>query len=591
MKYLLNKKVQLTLAVLLIAFINLYYLSSQYAITIINDEFGYVGLAAQMAGYDFTSTLSTSYYYSYGLSLILAFLFKIGLVGTAFFRAVIVINVLFLIGSFLITHYFAKELFGSKWDVLIALTVNLYSSNILQSKLSWTETLLYFLTWVLMFYIYRLNRKYELKYLLGAMLVSVYMYMVHQRALAAIIAAVIMMSYIWATKHRSLREFVKFAAVLAVMAGIMLLASEAKDFIISNWYVAENAQVKRIAANDYSAQAGKVSKLKDIKYIACLGFGMIGKLWAQSVASGLLILFSLAASVFLVWNKLLAKVKEKASLVLEDKQIFLIMSSLLFCGSLGVASIFYLRTLSMQKYYDIVMTRYIDYTTGPMLLFGIYILYHYRNYIREMILSVVAVLGMTGLTWFQFKKSHQPLMIMINMPSVYPFIKNVTDSLSVIIFVGIGAVVFVLAVLLVLYFGARKEKKEGTFLAVVLLLGGIFVFNGITMVEEFTDNKQTEVAEYVMPLVDYLDETHFDGTVYYLDSEYYDHYNFLKILQFMKPKLDVQIVPKEDFDSLWEQEKGDLLLYSTNAAQEFDMSGVVESFLMDTGRLCVYRIE
>lgn len=588
MKIIQNRRVQLALAVVLIVFINLYDLTSQYAITIINDEFGYVGIAAQMAGYDFTDTLSTSYYYSYGLSLILALLFKIGLTGAAFFRAVIVLNVLFLVGSFLLTYYFAKELFGTKWDVLIALVVNLYSSNILQSKLSWTETLLYFLTWVLLFYVYRLNRKYELKYLAGAMVVAVYMYMVHQRALAAMIAAVFMMFYIWATKHKSRKEFFKFALVLAIMAGIMLLTGEAKDYIISNWYVAENAQVKRIATNDYGAQAGKLSKLKDVKYLACLVFSMVGKLWAQSVASGLLILYSLAAAVFLVWKKVLAKVKEKASLKLEDAQVFLVMSSLLFCGSVGIAAIYYLRTLSMQKYYDIVMTRYIDYTAGPMLLFGLYILYHYRTYIREMVLSGIAVLGMTGLTYFQFKKSHQPLMIMINMPSVYPFIKKVTESLSAIIIAGIGVVVFALFVALVLHLAKGKGRQEGAFLAVTVLLGGIFVFNGIEMAEGYTGHKQQEVIEYVLPVVDYLEDVQFDGTLYYLDTEYNDQFNFLKILQFMKPDLKLEIIPKEEIETVWNQEKGNLLMYPAGAAEEFDMSGFSDAFLMDTGRLCVY---
>lgn len=591
MKLITNKKFQIVLAVLVIAIVNLYDLSSQYAITIINDEFGYVGLGAQMAGYDWTSTLGTSAYYSYGFGIVLSLLFRLGLTGVSFYRAVIVLNVLLLIASFFITCFFTQKLFASKWDVLIALAVNLYSCNIFQSKLNWAETILYFLTWLLLLLIYQLNEKYELKYLLGIVVVSVYMYIVHQRCLSVIIASTMLVILILLNKNFDKKNIGKLLVAFAVMAGFLLITSYVKDYIIANWYVAESADVGRIAVNDYSAQTEKIAKLTSVRYVAYLILGMIGKLWAQSTASGLLILFSLIAALSLVWQKITDIIKKKAVFRLDDKQVFLVSAALLFLGSLGVASIYKLRGLSDQRYYEIVMTRYIDYVTGPMLLFGLYILYHYRKYFKEIVFSVIVMIGMTVLTYFQFVRTYQPVMITLNIASVYPFIKNVSNDLKTILVAGAGVIGFMGLLLAAMRMGMRKNKQDITFGIVVAVTACIFAYNGVTLAEGYTGYKQQEVVDYVMPIVDYMEENDWEGTVYYLKAKSNDSYNFLKILQFMRPELKIELINKENLPELIQKQQGDLLLVATKSMEEFDLTSIEEDFVMDTGRLCVYTVE
>mgnify|MGYP003293978573 CR=1 FL=1 len=80
---------------IIIVCVNLYGLSTQQAITIIDDEFGYVAMGAQMAGFDWTTLLSTTNYYSFGLGIIFSLLFRIGLRGACFLQVVIILNTMF----------------------------------------------------------------------------------------------------------------------------------------------------------------------------------------------------------------------------------------------------------------------------------------------------------------------------------------------------------------------------------------------------------------------------------------------------------------------------------------------------------------
>lgn len=579
------RKVQIIIGIIIIAMVNLWNLGSLYSITIINDEFGYVGLAAQMAGYDWKNLLGTSMYYSYGYGIILSLLFRAGLTATAFFRAAVLLNVLFLIFAFLIICYFAEKFINSKYDILIALAIALYSSNIFQTRLSWTESILYFLAWLFLYFIYQLGLRFQLRYLFALIFTAVYMYTVHQRCLSAIIAAIIMSGIILINGHLNKKNVCKMVAAILFLIFLLVIARAVKDWIIANWYLADSVLERRIAANDYGGQIGKIARLTDPKALVSTFLGMVGKLWAQAAASGMLILIAL---IVVIWRTL-----QRGILRLEIEDVFSIAAVLLFLGALGIAMLYYSNYLSVCNYYAIIMTRYIDYTAGPMLLLGFKIMFDYKHYTKEIIMSIGIMVIITLSTYFAFTRSYRPLMINVNIPSIYPLIGNLSGGLQRILVVGMGAIIFALIVMGIIQTGINKGRADLLIFAV--LSGMIFMwsYNGLKLSVGFTNNKQEEVKDYVLPVVDYIEDIEYNKTVYYIageDEQTNGRYNFLKILQFMLPEQRIELIEGSDIGNISEN-NGVLILVNSERTKEFDLSGIEEGFLIDTGRLRVYMLE
>lgn len=590
MKMLNRRKLQMIVAILLIAVVHLYDLSSVYSITIINDEFGYVGMGAQMAGYDWTNMLGTSPYYSYGYGIILSLLFRIGLTGVAFFRAAVVLNVIFLIGSFLITCYLADKLIDCKWNVLIALAINLYTSNIFQCKLCWAETLLYFLSWLFIFFIYQLNEIYEMKYLVGIVITAAYMYTVHQRCLSVVIAAVIMVLFVLLNGHSNRTGFCKMIGAFLIFAGLLFIVSEAKQFIVANWYVAESVADKRIAINDYTGQVSKFKRITDPKNFLTMIMGMLGKLYAQSLASGMLILFALTAAIKTFLGKIVKEIKGKTTLKWTHEEVLMLAAALMFLGAWGIATLYKARTLSEQRYYEIVMTRYIDYVTGPMLLSGFYVLVNYKEHIKNIVASLAAMAGLTILTYFQFIKSYHTLFNSVNVASVYPMLRGAVENLKVVLIAGIGVILFSVFLIAIIYVGNYRKKADIGIVIAATVMGGVFAYNGITETAEFIQYKQQEVVEYVNPVIDYIEENEWTGTIYYVGTGN-DSYNFLKILQFMLPDQRIELIEEDEIKALKKSNAKDLLISATKELEEFKLDEVKENRIMDTGRLCLYTLD
>lgn len=578
-----KRKVQIIIGVLLIAIVNLWNLQSLHSITIVDDEFGYVGMAAQMAGYDWTTLLKTASFYSYGYGILLSLLFRAGLTSAALFRAAVVLNVVFLILSFLIACYLADKIIHNKHDILLALAITLYSCNIFQAKLSWSETILYFLTWLMVLLFYQLSVRFQFRYLVAVIVISVYMYTVHQRCLAIIVATVIMIGIILLNGHFNKKNVCKAAAAMLILLFLLILAGELKDWIITNWYQADSVLERRIAVNDYGGQVTKLKRLLEPKVFIGMLLGMAGKLWAQSVASGMLILLALVVSIW--------KVIKKRIFHLESEDIFAVTAALMFLGALGVATLYKLNNPGNYIYYTVIMTRYIDYVTGPMLLLGFQIIFDYKEHIKEIIMSIAIMLIITMSTYYTFTKASRTLMVNVNIVSVYPMIGDLSGGLQRVILAGIGTIIFIVIVLGIIKLGVSKNKEN--FMIFMVLFGILLMwsYNGLKASAGYTNHKQEEVREYTLPVVDYIENSGYEKMLYYVtDMEGLEtgSYNFLKILQFLLPERKIELIADSEIEKV---SKNGSIIILTNSEyyQEYDLSGIEDGFVMDTGRLRVYR--
>lgn len=133
----------------------LYTVSAHQRIRVVDDEFAYWGIAAQLAGYDWSDALSVTGFYSYGYSFLLVPLFwlhRLGLGMTMLYRIAIGMNAVFLCFSFCIAVKVGRYLFEAvdRFYLLAAALVSvMYFGNITQSGCAWTEVYLAFMFWCL----------------------------------------------------------------------------------------------------------------------------------------------------------------------------------------------------------------------------------------------------------------------------------------------------------------------------------------------------------------------------------------------------------------------------------------------------------
>ena len=138
--------------VLLILVLTLYNLRDLDLIHILHDEYGYWAAGAFFAGRDWSEITSYTAYYSYGYGFILAPLICFMKNASHMYKAAIVINALMLVGTYFIAILCIQKLFpelNKKWSYVIAMFSTIYCNNLIQAQVTWSETLLYFLFWLI----------------------------------------------------------------------------------------------------------------------------------------------------------------------------------------------------------------------------------------------------------------------------------------------------------------------------------------------------------------------------------------------------------------------------------------------------------
>lgn len=187
------------------------------------DEFGYWSNSSFFIGQNWSGTTGTIAYYSYGYSLLLI---PVRLLTALFgwnwrqmYQTMIIIHSLMLTGAFFIAVKLCKRYMADfHWLVrdFACLTVLLYPTYIVYAHITWTETTLAFLFWVFLYVLMRLTDHPTLKNHICFALVSFYMYVVHQRCIAAVIAAVIIVYGMHLLKKTRFTDVVYFTGILFI---------------------------------------------------------------------------------------------------------------------------------------------------------------------------------------------------------------------------------------------------------------------------------------------------------------------------------------------------------------------------------------
>lgn len=355
----------LTVGSILIAALSIYRIRELVLPSILNDEFGYWANAAHIFGYDWSGVVSMSPYYSYGYSL---FLFPLFLLKdpSLSYQCGLLLNVIFYIVSYLISFRccnMVSKRMPKSLSAILCLIPALYCNNLLQAHATWTEGILYLFFWILIFVLLNLTQKEKLYYFSLCSILTIALYVIHQRTIGVIIALVISFLIFFFLKRISLKQLLSFFIPLLVCALVALLVKS--NFKENVWSVASPIIS---GATEYSGQIHKIiSIITDMETFTYALKGFIGKFFYLLVSS-----CGLAGyGIIFCFRHIIKGFREKAPLSLPA---FFLLLSLFF--TLGINTVFTVGTLRIDA---ILYGRYAEFLIGPFLLLGIIFVFTHKS--------------------------------------------------------------------------------------------------------------------------------------------------------------------------------------------------------------------
>ncbi len=208
-----------------------------------NDEYGYWANSAYLMGEDWSSVTSRIGYYSYGYSLLLV---PLRYLAQQFwwnwdilYQSAVVLNALMLVGSYLLSMQICRRFFKDIHCIvqnLVCFAAIIYPSNLIYAHITWTENALTFAFWVFLYVLMRVADKPTVWNHIGFAVVSVYIFTIHQRALAIPITAVIVVVFMKIVNCNQLRQVAAFLGSMLVCISIhsIIKGGLQNDFYLGN---------------------------------------------------------------------------------------------------------------------------------------------------------------------------------------------------------------------------------------------------------------------------------------------------------------------------------------------------------------------
>lgn len=274
----------LSLFVLGVMFLRLFYITRTFGPFIYADEFGYWSHAAHMAGHTWAGVMDGVSWYSFGYSFWLAVMFLFSDKMVVMYRGAILLNLLMSLGVYALAYHtirkYAKEL-GVVTCGLIAFAVTSFPTYIFYSYTTMAETLVALVVWLLFYELISLEEKpvWWKGILLGV--TSGYAYMVHNRMLTAVLAVTVCLAVLWFMRKIDWRVMLSFGISLLLMIAVYVFVKNSLDsMVVANKTVADTGTV--VTRGNYNTLSFMVNKFRKVvrpEKIGKLVLSALGELW------------------------------------------------------------------------------------------------------------------------------------------------------------------------------------------------------------------------------------------------------------------------------------------------------------------------
>lgn len=323
-----QERILIVIFSVLIFCLNIRHIAILNGPTAFNDELGYLGNAAALAGKDWHEVMQSCNWYSYGWSMVITPLFVLCSNMRIIYRCVNVINALLLVAVFLMQRWLLRGMFPDKDRRLVTTTaacVCLYPAYLMYSSGASSEVWLLFvftLVTTLLYRVIQAPKMYQV-FLFGFLLY--YCYVCHNRLLGVLLAGILVFALLALTRAVDRKSVLLFAASLILA---FFLFSALKGYVVS-----QNWREGLPAGNNFS---GGFSKLLDLTSIDVLK-NFLCVLASQALYSCLASYGALPFGVFLCLCGIVRSVKRHAFKE-AGLELWLVLS---FLSTLAISAIYF----------------------------------------------------------------------------------------------------------------------------------------------------------------------------------------------------------------------------------------------------------
>ncbi len=499
-----EKRYLLILFSIAVFLLRVFYIGKLHGPIVYADEMGYWGHAANLTGHTWAGVMNGMPWYAFGYSLLLAPIFLVSADMTVMYRMAVLINAILGLISYWLAYKTVQKIRYDKADssgsAVIAFAAVSYSAYIFHSHVAWSETLLSFFVWLILYELILLEESPSGRkgLLLGITVGAVYM--VHSRMLAVIAAVLLTLSVLlWKKKIRTLH----FLCVFGMIVAAFPVCAALKAFFVG--LLNDNAVLQDMGfyiefsrANTLSEQIAKLGQVFTADGFLKLMIGMAGQIWHLVSAAYLFAGFGVAFCI----KKVCGAVKRQPSQIgafcfpVASVLFTIPMTSLFFInysydtggGSVRIDTLFY--------------GRYIDIFMGILLLMALVWFCDQAQVsgCRKVILAVVLVyLTVSFVMYFSLRE-------------IEDFFLNIVDEAGIYIFHWLGGFSVWKCAVIALAGGAvciaciigKVPKKPGLYLACFLL---VFLFS-VTALKcmRFTIRGENDHTLLYTEMYDFLDE-------------------------------------------------------------------------------------
>lgn len=512
-------------------------MKNAYGIGIINDEFGYWGIAASFAGKDWSELLSTTPYYAYGYSMIVTWLYHIFDDPTVIYRVALVMNVIMIVFSFWIAYKCGKKMFphlSSECVLLACFAITVYSNNIIQAQIAWTETLLYMLYWLTFYAFLLIIEKTETKYIIIFACLNAYMYFVHQRTLGVILTSSIMIIVLLITKKISIKQVGFYCGIIIAL----LLAGESvKTYIIETLFTSKEL----IAMNNYSGQFSKISDIfHTLNGFILLIQSILGKMFYLGAATFLIGFVSIFLLIKRVWCGGIICMKSKFREIDKETLVscFLLLS---FAATFMIGAIFMYQPYGRLDL--LIYGRYMEFAIGPLLLVGLISILDRKVKLRFYLTSIVCMIILAIIVNTIYMTLGTTSYNGICIGTLAYFFDNMLEVNSLTLQIAIVIVLASGIIWVCVCDNLCKVKKEivnGIVIMIIIVCWlKLGTYDGVFKLQRYVSNKVEKIVERI-------EELDISKEIYMAYDE--DGYNDIaKYLQYYLPDYNVHLMDVEDF--------------------------------------------
>lgn len=359
------------------------------------NEFGTWGIAASFVGYDWYDFLSMTDYYSFGYSFILIplmLLSKVGVSMALLYKLAIILNAFFMVGQYLLILYTMKEM-EIDWPAPLKQTAALflvfYIGNVTWMNTAYSETYLWFMFWCVIVLLIRTIKwqGYGNAFLL--IVATAHIFAIHMRALGVVLAVMIVLTGWMIGNYK--RCGLKYIGFVIGMSGFLAIITVLlKQFVSNSIYMGGNVN----SVNDISRNVQATKSLFNVGGMIDVAMSVLGKLYYAGVASFLLAIVGLVLTVSLMMKYLHLRLKNGQAAKWQLREWLLLFVFLAFMGEIGISAIFKIFNYFGQGVTStladtIVFGRYADFAIGPMMLLGVWAIWHMKGYYKELIAAVL----------------------------------------------------------------------------------------------------------------------------------------------------------------------------------------------------------